>query len=318
MQTRQLTFRLLQVFADVVASGSISLTAQRLHLTQPTVSQQLSRLRDIVGEPILQLEARRQVPTEVGLALYQLSQDVLNRANAFQQSLSEYRSGERGHFSIALVTTAQTVIPRLLGHFSRHFPQADVTLELGNRQQIMTRFTRHEDDLYVFSHPPHDDAVRAEPFLRNPLVLIAPADSRWSARQSLSFSELLAERFLIREPGSATYHVFDTWLESHGYTLNSTQQLASNEAIREAVAAGMGLAVVSRHVLMPGDRRIEILAADEFPLESQWQFVVHRDRRLPPVARQFLSSCQHSIPGLFPQDSAPLRTDLLHSLTQSA
>lgn len=314
MQIRQLTFRLLQVYADVVATGSISKTASRLHLTQPTVSQQLNRLREIIGEPILQQQARQQVPTEVGLSLYQLSQDVMNRANSFQQSLQEYRSGERGHFSLALVTTAQTVIPRLLGEFSRRYPKADITLELGNRQEILRRFERHEDDLYVFSHPPHHDAVRSVPFLRNPLVLIAPAGAQWTSTAPLPFHELLKERFLIREPGSATRHLFDIWLETHGYTLNATQQLASNEAIREAVAAGMGLAVVSRHVLIPGDQRIKALTIDGFPLESQWQFVVHKDRRLPPVARQFLSGCQQSLPRLFPEDSSPATADLLLGL----
>jgi DNA-binding transcriptional LysR family regulator len=106
MKVRQLTFRLLQVYADVVRTGSITATANRLHLTQPTVSQQLKRLREIVGEPIVRQEDSRVVPTEVGQALYQLSQDLLSRADVFSQYLDEYNRGGRGHFSIGLVNTA--------------------------------------------------------------------------------------------------------------------------------------------------------------------------------------------------------------------
>ncbi|BBI49341.1 LysR family transcriptional regulator [Vreelandella olivaria] len=249
MKVRQLTFRLLQVYADVVRTGSLTATANRLHLTQPTVSQQLKRLREIVGEPIVRHEEGRLVPTEVGQALYQLSQDLLSRADVFSQYLEEYNSGGRGHFSIGLVNTAQYVLPRLLGPFSQANPQVDITVEIGNRQQMLNRFERHEDDLYVFSHPPLDDDVLAAPFLSNPLVVVGPEASHWADVNNLTMEALKDQRFLLREPGSATRHTFDAWLYSAGIELRSTQQIASNEAIRLAVASGMGLAVLSRHVV---------------------------------------------------------------------
>ncbi|WP_148861865.1 LysR substrate-binding domain-containing protein [Marinobacter fonticola] len=292
MKTRQLTFRLLQVYADVIQSGSITATAARLHLTQPTVSQQLKRLREIVGEPLISTEGGVLVPTDVGKALYQLSQDLLSRVDVFSQYLDEYRSGERGHFSIGLVSTAQYVLPRLLGPFSKAHPQIDVTVEVGNRQQLLDRFERHEDDLYVFSHPPAGEETLAVPFLSNPLVVIAPQDSPWATGQALSLHELKRERFLLREHGSATRHLFDVWLQRRGITLESTQQIASNEAIRVAVASGMGLAVLSRHVLLDSTSGVVELPVDGFPLESQWQFVVRRQRRLPPAAHRFLVFAQ--------------------------
>ncbi|QPL45183.1 LysR family transcriptional regulator [Halomonas sp. A40-4] len=292
MKVRQLTFRLLQVYADVVRTGSITATANRLHLTQPTVSQQLKRLREIVGEPIVRQEDSRVVPTEVGQALYQLSQDLLSRADVFSQYLDEYNRGGRGHFSIGLVNTAQYVLPRLLGPFGQANPQVDVTVEIGNRQQMLNRFERHEDDLYVFSHPPSDDAVMAAPFLSNPLVVVGPENNRWANINDLTMEALKEERFLLREPGSATRHTFDAWLYSAGIELHSTQQIASNEAIRLAVASGMGLAVLSRHVVADSPKGVQELPLQGFPLKSRWHFVVRRERRLPPAAYRFLSFVQ--------------------------
>lgn len=295
MKVRQLTFRLLQVYADVVRTGSITATANRLHLTQPTVSQQLKRLREIVGEPIVSQEQGRIVPTEVGQALYQLSQDLLSRADVFSQYLDEYNSGGRGHFSIGLVNTAQYVLTRLLGPFSQANPQVDITVEVGNRQQMLNRFERHEDDIYVFSHPPADDDVLAAPFLSNPLVVVGPENCCWAEEEGITIEALKEERFLLREPGSATRHTFDAWLYSEGIELRSTQQIASNEAIRLAVASGMGLAVLSRHVIADSPKGVQELPLQSFPLQSRWHFVVRRERRLPPAAYRFLSFVQGSL-----------------------
>tara|TARA_R110002012_G_scaffold9587_11_gene44111 strand:- start:4324 stop:5283 length:960 start_codon:yes stop_codon:yes gene_type:complete len=306
MKIRQLTFRLLQVYADVVRTGSITATARRLHLTQPTVSQQLKRLRDIVGEPIVRQEEGRIVPTEVGQALYQLSQDLLSRADVFSQYLDEYNSGGRGHFSIGLVNTAQYVLPRLLGPFSQANPQVDVTVEIGNRQQMLNRFERHEDDIYIFSHPPGDEAVLAAPFLNNPLVVVGPADCRWAGVENLTMEALKEERFLLREPGSATRHTFEAWLHGAGIELRSTQQIASNEAIRLAVASGMGLAVLSRHVVADSPKGVQELTLPGFPLKSRWHFVVRRERRLPPAAYRFLSFVESSLTQAFDEPEGGL------------
>ena len=315
MKVRQLTFRLLQVYADVVRTGSLTATANRLHLTQPTVSQQLKRLREIVGEPIVRHEEGRLVPTEVGQALYQLSQDLLSRADVFSQYLEEYNRGGRGHFSIGLVNTAQYVLPRLLGPFGQANPQVDVTVEIGNRQQMLNRFERHEDDIYVFSHPPIDDDVLAAPFLSNPLVVVGPQHYRWAGVEGLSMDALKEERFLLREPGSATRHTFEAWLYSAGIELRSTQQVASNEAIRLAVASNMGLAVLSRHVVADSPNGVQELPLPGFPLKSRWHFVVRRQRRLPPAAIRFLSYVQASLAQAFDEPEGEMAVaELLQAL----
>ncbi len=288
MNIRHLTFRLLQVYVTVVRCGSISEAARQLHLTQPTVSQQLKRLREAVGSPLLEQHAQQLTMTATGQALYQASRDVLGRFDDFADQLSDLQYGSKGRFSIALVNTAQYVLPRLLGPFSQAFPDVDVTLHIGNRRQVLARFERQEDDLYVFSHPPALAHAVASRFMRNPLVAIAAADHSLAQQKTVTMEQLLSERLLLREPGSATRMLLDSWLQEHGLTMQKTLQMASNEAIRVSVAANMGVAVLSEHVLPNEHPDLVVLPVQGLPIESHWQFIVRNDQRLPQSAQRFL------------------------------
>ncbi|BCB06408.1 LysR family transcriptional regulator [Vreelandella venusta] len=288
MNIRHLTFRLLQVYVTVVRCGSISEAARQLHLTQPTVSQQLKRLREAVGSPLLEQHAQQLTMTATGQALYQASRDVLGRFDDFADQLSDLQYGSKGRFSIALVNTAQYVLPRLLGPFSQAFPDVDVTLHIGNRRQVLARFERQEDDLYVFSHPPALAHAVASRFMRNPLVAIAAADHSLAQQKTVTMEQLLSERLLLREPGSATRMLLDSWLQEHGLTMQKTLQMASNEAIRVSVAANMGVAVLSEHVLPNKHPDLVVLPVQGLPIESHWQFIVRNDQRLPQSAQRFL------------------------------
>ncbi|MEI8658928.1 LysR family transcriptional regulator [Vibrio sp. Hal054] len=155
MNIRHLTFRLLQVYVDVIQTGSISESAKRLHLTQPTVSLQLKRLREAIDDPLYTLENNKVVATDTGQELYRICQQTLSNFNDFNQYLDSVQAGQSGHFSIAMVSTAQYILPRLLGPFSQRFPAVDIKVEIGNREQVLRRFEQGQDDLYVFSHPLH-------------------------------------------------------------------------------------------------------------------------------------------------------------------
>ncbi|WP_409522545.1 LysR family transcriptional regulator [Nitrincola sp. MINF-07-Sa-05] len=288
MKLRHLTFRLLEVYVSVVRHGSISEAARQLHLTQPTVSLQLKRLSEAVGEPLLEHTRGSVKLTDAGEVLFSACQDMLGRFNDLQDNLHELKGGHAGHFSIAMVNTAQYVLPRLLGPFSQDYPEVDVTVEIGNREQVLQRFNQQLDDIYIFSHPPSLDHAAAARFLRNPLIMIASASHPLALETVVTLPQLIQERFLLREPGSATRMLFDSWLQTHGLQLRRSLQMASNEAIRVGVAAGMGLAVVSQHALPQGVTGIVPLAVEGMPLESHWHFIVRRDRRLPYAARRFL------------------------------
>ncbi|HEY7883975.1 MAG TPA: LysR family transcriptional regulator [Cellvibrionaceae bacterium] len=285
MDLRHLSFRLLQVYIQVVRTGSISAAARNLHLTQPTVSLQMKKLTETVGEPLLEPRHGKLATTAVGNELYRAAGDVMGRFEDFGHTLAEARQGQWGHVKLGVVTTAKTIIPRILGGFYHYRPKVDVTLNIGNRARVLERFSNQEDDLYLFSHPPTGTHVRATAIIRNPLQLIAPK-GHWAAqRQALDFSELKHERFLMREPGSATRMAFDTWLSARGLELNNTQQIESNEVIRLSVAEGLGLAVLSAHTLEEGREKLVQLPVQGFPLESNWYLVSRRDRRLSQAAQ---------------------------------
>lgn len=289
MNVRHLSFRLLQVFVEVARVGNISAAARTLHLTQPTVSLQLKKLAGAVGEPLFEQRDGCMCLTTVGAELQRAASDVLGRFDDFGVYLGQLRGGSAGHISIGIVTTAKYVLPRILGAFYRRFPDIGVTLNIGNRAHVLERFLRQDDDVYVFSHPPSGASVRATRILRNPLQLIAPLEHWAAARSSLLFAELKAERFLIREPGSATRMIFESWLSAQGIKLTDTMQIESNEAIRLGTASGLGLSVISAHTLQEGRERLSILPVQGFPLESSWYLVSRRDRRMSYAAVQLLN-----------------------------
>ncbi|WP_418139777.1 LysR family transcriptional regulator [Oceanimonas smirnovii] len=285
MNVRHLTFRLLQVYVAVVRLGSVSKAAAQLHLTQPTVSQQLKRLAEAVGEPLLDNQMK---PTFIGTELYHAALDALSRLDDFNGFLQDARQGTRGHFSIGVVTTAKYILPRLLGPFNRHYPGVEVSISVGNRGYILDRHRHQQDDVYLFSHPPTGEHTLSGRFIHNPLVLITPAD-HWAVREPpANFAGMLNERFLLREPGSATRLVFEEWLRSRNLQLRRVMQIESNEVIRMSVEQGLGLAVLSEHTLAEGEHRLGRPALAEFPLGSYWYLVCHGNRRLPYPAANFV------------------------------
>ncbi|MDP4984960.1 LysR family transcriptional regulator [Pseudoalteromonas tunicata] len=295
MNIRHLTFRLLQVYVEVIQTGSISESAKRLHLTQPTVSLQLKRLKEAIGEPLFVLEQNQVIPTDAGRELYRICLQTLGDFSEFNQYLGALQDGQRGHFSIAMVNTAQYILPRLLGPYAQAFSKVEVTVEIGNREQVLRRFEQGQDDLYVFSHPPSLEHACAGRFLRNPLTLIAPASHPLATKKELALADVMKERFLLREPGSATRMLFESWLQGKGLTLASSMQMASNEAIRVGVSSGMGLAVLSRHVLPKQDSSIVTLDVPGLPIESHWYFIARNDRHLSQAALGFLRFAEREL-----------------------
>ncbi|UOD32649.1 LysR family transcriptional regulator [Massilia violaceinigra] len=288
MNVRHLSFRLLQVYVEVVRCASVSAAARVLHLTQPTVSLQLKRLAEAVGEPLFESGSARMEPTLAGRELYRAACDVLDRFDDFAGFLERARGGHAGHVRICVVTTAKYVLPRLLGPFAASYPNVEVRLSVANRARVLERFDKREDDLYLFSHPPSGPSVRSARMLKNPLQLIAPL-GHWAAGVArLPFARLAGERFLMREPGSATRMMFEAWLSGRGLGLEKSMEIESNEAVRLSVASGLGLSVISEHTLQEGRERLAVLDVEGFPLESNWYLVAPRDRRLPYAARELV------------------------------
>ncbi|WP_018988353.1 LysR family transcriptional regulator [Aromatoleum toluclasticum] len=283
------TFRQLRLFLALAEHGSVTAAAAACHVTQPTVSMQLRELADAVGLPLYEQIGKRLYLTAAGEALADTARAMLNEWLAFEQGIDAMKGLERGRLRVALVSTAKYFVPRLLGSFCAEHPNIDIALEVLNRDGVVARLRENRDDLYIMSMPPDNLDLEQHAFLPNPLVVIAP-EGHPLAGQGLELADLSVERFILRERGSGTRLACDAHFARNAFVPQVRLALGSNEAIKQAVAGGLGLAVISRHALAarPGDDQLAILDVAGFPVQSSWFTLYPRGKRLSPVATVFL------------------------------
>lgn len=289
MPRRHLTFRQLETFAAVARLGSFSRAAEALHLTQPAVSIQIRQITESVGLPLFEQSGREIRLTAAGQELLRTARELDDSWNRFESAVDALKGLKKGRLRVALVTTAKYFLPRMLGAFCQRYPDIEIELEVANRARIIERLRANEDDLYIMSFPPEELDVVATPFLDNPLVVVAPAAYPLPAGP-LSLADLAPHPFLLRETGSGTRKAVDRHLAANGLTLKVKLALGSNEAIRDLVASGMGLAILSRHVLgeHPEQEGLRILEVAGFPLQQPWSVVHLRQKILSLPAHAFM------------------------------
>ena len=284
------SLRQLEILLAVHDQGSISGAAQSLFLTQPTVSMQMKKLSDAIGAPLYNIAHRKLTFTDEGLELIKTSVDVLDSFARLDMALSNMRELKSGTLRLAVVTTSQYFIPHLLGPFCERYPDIDVQLNVGNRQQTMERLKRGIDDFYVFSHPPQDSETESIEFLDNPLVAIAYEGHPLAKKRKLSLAQLRNEPFLMREQGSGTRHAIEEFLRDKKETLNIKMTIESNEAIKHSVMSKLGISILSAHTLTYGGKTgLVRLPVQELPIYSHWFFVWSKSKRQTTIATEFLS-----------------------------
>ncbi len=290
MPRRHLTFRQLETFATVARLGSFSRAAEALHLTQPAVSIQVRQITESIGLPLFEQSGREIRLPAAGQELLRTARELDDSWNRFESAVDALKGLKKGRLRVALFTTAKHFLPRMLGAFCQRYPDIEMELEVANRASIIERLRANEDDLYIMSFPPEELDVVATPFLDNPLVVVAPAAYPLPAGP-LSLADLAPHPFLLRETGSGTRKAVDRHLAANGLTLKVKLALGSNEAIRDLVASGMGLAILSRHVLgeHPEQEGLRILEVAGFPLQQPWSVVHLRQKILSLPAHAFMN-----------------------------
>lgn len=286
------TFRQLRLFAALARAGSVSGAARLTHVTQPTASMQLREMSDAVGLPLYEVVARRVHLTDAGRALALTAQAIAAEWEAFDQAVHAMKGLTRGRLRVAVVSTAEYFIPRLLGRFCEAHPEVEVSLEVLNRDGVVQRLRENLDDLYIMSMPPAGMDLDDQVFMDNPLVPIAAHSHPLAGRRGLQLKDLRDERFILREPGSGTRLACDAHFARRRFSPDVRLELGSNEAVREAVAGHLGIAVVSVHALGPAEtlrqrHGVVILDVDAFPIPSQWHLVRPRGKRPSPLATAF-------------------------------
>jgi DNA-binding transcriptional LysR family regulator len=292
------TFRQLQLFLALAEKGSITAAARACHVTQPTVSMQLKELADSLGMPLYQTEGRRLVLSAAGEALRDTARAMSDEWAVFEQKIANLKGLTQGRLRVAVVSTAKYFVPGLLGRFCAKHPDIDIALQVLNRDGVVARLRESRDDLYIMSMPPTDIALERRMFMPNPLVVIAPPGHRLAGKRAVKPERLAAERFILRELGSGTRMACDSHFTQLGLRPNVRLELGSNEAIKQAVAAGLGLAVVSRHSLnaAPATDIVTVLDVRGFPVHSNWYVLWRHPKRLSPIASEFLSHIVEDVP----------------------
>ena len=301
------TFRQLQLFLALAETGSVTATARACLVTQPTVSMQIKALAYAIGEPLYEHVARRLHLTPAGEALRATAQAMSDEWSAFAQTLAALRGATRGKLRLAIASTAKYFVPGLLGSFCARHPEVDIALEVLNRDGVVARLRANRDDLYVMSHPPGDVALVRHAFMPNPLVLVAARSHPLAKAGPHPLALLRHERFVLREAGSGTRMAVDAHFAKQRFVPDIRLELGSNEAVRLAAAAGLGIGVLSRHALAGGggDAAVAELDVRGFPLPTRWYALHPRGRHLAPIAEAFLAHLVAARPT--PPTSGPVR-----------
>jgi LysR family transcriptional regulator for metE and metH len=291
---RDVTLRQLRTFRTVAQRGNISAAARELHLTQPAVSMQLKELEASCGLPLYERVGRGIQLTAAGEEVAAAAASVLETLAGAQQALDAMRGLRTGRLRLAVVSTAKYFAPAILAAFAEAHPGISVQMSVGNRAEVIERLVANRCDLAIMGRPPTEVECSGDVFASHPQVIIAPPRHRLAGAAALEPRELRDETFLLRERGSGTRAAMEAFLDDAAVVYRSGMEASSNETIKQAVIAGMGLAFISAHTiaLELATGRLAVLDIRGTPVVRAWHVLYRRGKRLSPAARAFSHFCR--------------------------
>ena len=304
------TFRQLRVFVEVARQGSVLRASEVLHLTPPAVSLQIKEIESQVGQRLFDRANRRITLSTAGEYFLVYARRLLGTLKEAEDAMARFARLESGRLTIGMVSSAKYFLPQLLARFHTEHPAVDVRLRLGNREQLVALMEANEVDLCVMGRPPVDFASRAEPFAMHPHVLVTAPTHRFASAESVPALALADEPFIVREPASGTRSALQEYLDQHRLKPSFIMEMPSNEAIKQAVMAGMGVSLLSLHTigLEWSSGLIAAPAVEGLPLVRRWNIVNRAAKQLSPAAEAFryfvLSHGEAHLAAMFKLDSA--------------
>jgi LysR family transcriptional regulator for metE and metH len=292
---RDVSIRQLRALAALSANGSITAAAGKLHLTQPAVTLQLRNLQALAGLPLVQRTGDGMLLTDAGREVLALSERIEAALAACATSLEMMAGKTGGRISIGAVSTAKYFVPFAISGFSRLHPEIEIKLTIGNRQEIGAALRGYDLDIAIMGRPTVDIEMDVHLIGDHPHVIIAPTGHRLARKPRLPLTDLAGETFLTREPGSGTRGLMEQLFETAGVRPVIGMEMSSNETIKQAVIAGLGIAFISAHTVATelDERRLTMLDVVGLPIIRQWFVVNRKDKVLLPPAqamRQFLGA----------------------------
>jgi DNA-binding transcriptional LysR family regulator len=288
---RAVTLRQLRTFKTVADLNSFSLAAQRLKLSQPSVSYQVKELEETLGLPLLDRLGKRVQLTEGGTLLYGYARRMLDVLDDARVAIEEMRGIKRGNLRVGASTTVGIyLLPAALGAFKKLHPGLIISLEIGTRARVQEQVLRNELDLAVVGPASKDPELSIIPFISDELVVVAPAGHPLATRRGLTLNDLADQPFVMREAASGSRWSLEKAARKAGTKLQVAMELGSNGAIKHAVESGLGLAVISRYActLELSSGRLVELGVRGFPIRRDWHIVHLRRRKLPASVSAFI------------------------------
>jgi DNA-binding transcriptional LysR family regulator len=283
------TLRQLLTFIEVARENSVSRAAERLFVTQPAVSMQLRQLEDVFGVPLVEPIGRNIRLTHAGKDFHTYALAAMAALKDLEASMADHVGMKHGRLDLAVVSTAKYFVPMLLMRFGTLHPGIEVSLKVENREKVVGMLSRNEVDLAVMGRPPEALRVEATSFATNPLVVLAPPDHPLTRVKKVRFEALAESSFLVREDGSGTRIAMERLFSRNKARMKVRMELPSNETIKQAVMAGMGLGFLSlrtvRQELASG--HLVLLDVPGLPIVGNWYITHLAPKKLSPAARAF-------------------------------
>ncbi len=286
---RRLTLRQFRVFEAVACNLSFSRAAAELHLSQPAVSMQVKGIEAILGLPLTEQLGKKIYLTDAGREVLHASQSITARLDDLQANLAQLRGMDSGRLNIAVTTTVSAIATGILARFRARYSRVAIHLDVSNRESVLGQLAHNRIDLAIMGQVPDGLDLEATRFMDNPLVVIAPPEHPLARKKKVAIRDLAHEPFLVREAGSGTRGAMERFFADKGMELTTSMEMSSNEAIKQAVQAGLGLGILSLQTLEQELelKRLSVLNVESFPIMRHW-YVVHRaDKRLSPAALAF-------------------------------
>jgi DNA-binding transcriptional LysR family regulator len=286
---RSATLRQLRVFASAAAHLSFARAAAELHLTAPAVSLQIAELERHAGLPLFERLGRRVYLTTAGQSMLRASTAILDQLRALEEELASQQGVDGGLLDVGVISAGDYFFPQLLASFCARHKGVRVQLSVCNREELLRRLDHNQVDLGILGKPTEGSDFEASAFAQHPVVLIAAPDHPLARRKRVPLAAVAREGFIAREQGSLTREIMDETLARARIRPTVVIESSSNETIKQAVAAGFGIAFASVHAvtLETEARRLAILDVAGFPVRRQWYVVHRRGKHLPAVTRAF-------------------------------
>lgn len=280
------TFRQLRVFNEVARQLSFSKAAQALHLTPPAVTMQVKELEGHVGLPLFERQGRQIALTTAGEYMLVYARRILATIKDAEDAAARLKRLEVGSLTLGMISTAEYFMPHLLAEFQREHPSVELKLVISNRDQLVRMLQGNEVDLAIMGRPPREMATRAEPFAAHPHVFVAPPGHPLTRRGHPPVQALKADTLIMREEGSGTRAALDQFLREREHVPVQTMEIGSNESIKQAVMAGMGVSFLSLHTLgLELDQGLLcVLDIEGSPVVRAWNVVHTLSKLLSPAA----------------------------------